>query len=234
MIDYQQLEQSLCWLTRNGTTHNTTVSVMTEPNITLYGIKLSGHAHRVEALLNILELPFRYQDTLPIAPNNAELLALNPLGQIPVLTDGDLVIADSNAILIYLAQRYDSSGRWYPDGALEQARIQRWLSIAAGEIRFGPALARAIALFGVKADKNTAQVLAGKILGFMNQHLAQTPYLAGGEPTLADIACYAYMAHAPEGGVSLQPYHHVRAWLNRVESLPRFKGMPRSGNPIPS
>ena len=207
---------------------------MTKPNITLYGINLSGHAHRVEALLNVLDLPYRYQETMPRAPNNTELLALNPLGQIPVLTDGDLVLADSNAILVYLARRYDSSGRWYPDSALEQARIQRWLSIAAGEIRFGPALARAIALFGVKADMNAAQALADKVLGFMNQHLAQTLYLTGAEPTLADIACYAYVAHAPEGGISLQPYPHVRAWLGRVEALPRFKGMPRSDTPISS
>ena len=207
---------------------------MTKPNITLYGLKVSGHAHRVEMLLNILDLPYRYQETMPRAPNNAELLALNPLGQIPVLTDGDLVLADSNAILVYLARCYDSSGRWYPDGAPEQARIQRWLSIAAGEIRFGPALARAIALFGVKADMNTARALADKVLGFMNQHLAQTLYLTGAEPTLADIACYAYVAHAPEGGVSLQPHPHVRAWLDRVEALPRFKGMPRSDTPISS
>ncbi len=207
---------------------------MTKPNITLYGINLSGHAHRVEALLNVLDLPYRYQETMPRAPNNTELLALNPLGQIPVLTDGDLVLADSNAILIYLARRYDSSGRWYPDSALEQARIQRWLSIAAGEIRFGPALARAIALFGVKADMNAARALADKVLGFMNQHLAQTLYLTGAEPTLADIACYAYVAHAPEGGISLQPYPHVRAWLGRVEALPRFKGMPRSDKPLAS
>jgi len=45
-------------------------------------------------------------------------------------------------------------------------------------------------------------------------------------PTLADLACYAYVAHAPEGGISLTPFPQVRAWLRRVEALPRFKPMP--------
>ena len=59
----------------------------------------------------------------------------------------------------------------------------------------------------------------------MDRELAQRDYLAGAAPTIADVACYAYVAHAPEGNVSLADYPHVRAWLARIENLPRFVPM---------
>jgi len=63
----------------------------------------------------------------------------------------------------------------------------------------------------------------------MDGHLAAPrAFLAAGHPTIADLACYAYVAHAPEGGIALDPYPAVRAWLGRVEALPRFEPMPRS------
>lgn len=62
----------------------------------------------------------------------------------------------------------------------------------------------------------------------MDVELARTVYLAGAEPTIADVSAYSYIAHAPEGNVSLDDYAHVRAWLARVEALPGFVGMPRT------
>ncbi|WP_188588616.1 glutathione binding-like protein, partial [Achromobacter denitrificans] len=58
--------------------------------------------------------------------------------------------------------------------------------------------------------------------------LAGRDFLAGAAPTIADVACYAYVAHAPEGNVSLDGYPAVRAWLARIESLPRFVPMAAS------
>ena len=205
---------------------------MPDPSITLYGTRLSGHAHRVELLLLQLGLPYRYQDAPAEVRETPAFLALNPLGQIPVLVDGDLVLPDSNAILVYLAKRYDPARAWYPEDAEVAARIQRWLSVAAGEIRFGPALARVIRVFGRAGDLAAAQTLAGRVLAFMEGHLAGREFLAAegadAAPTIADLACYSYVAHAPEGGVALEPYPSVRAWLARIEGLPGFKPMPRS------
>jgi glutathione S-transferase len=62
----------------------------------------------------------------------------------------------------------------------------------------------------------------------IDKELADTPYLAGSEPTIADVAAYSYIAHAPEGNVSLDDYANIRAWLARVEALPGFVGMPRT------
>jgi glutathione S-transferase len=202
---------------------------MTQSLITLYGVPLSGHAHKVELMLRLLGREYRTEDGSAAVRKTSEFLALNPLGQIPVLVDGDLVLADSNAILVYLAKRYDTSGKWYPEADAElAARIQRWLSIASAEVRYGPATARAIHLFKLDSDLTAAQAIAARLLKFMEGHLSGHTFLAQEAPTIADLACYTYVAHAPEGGISLEPYPHVRAWIGRVEALPGFIPMPSS------
>ncbi|MCA9694598.1 MAG: glutathione S-transferase, partial [Myxococcales bacterium] len=158
-----------------------------------------------------------------------EFLALNPMGQVPVIDDGGVVLADSNAILVYLARRYDRAGRWYPvDEPAQAARVQRWLSIAAGELRYGPAFARAAKVFGVAIDEALTQSTSARVLALLERSLAGAAFLVGDGPTIADVALYTYTAHAPEGGLSLAPYPNLRAWLERVEALPGFVAMLRS------
>ncbi|WP_310539143.1 glutathione S-transferase [Phenylobacterium sp.] len=197
------------------------------PALTLYGIPLSGHSHRVELFLHLLRLDYEYIEAQKDFRDSPAYRALNPLGQIPVLKDGDLVLADSNAILVYLAKRYDAGDSWLPQDPVAAARVQRWLSIAAGEIMHGPAAARVMTLFGAASEpaRTAAMALAGRVLTFMEAHLKDRSWLAAEAPTLADVACYTYVAHAPEGGVTLSPYPALRAWLARVEALPRFKGL---------
>lgn len=202
---------------------------MDQFEIRLHGTRLSGHVHRVELLLLMLDLPYRFIDTPAERRRSAEFRALNPLGQVPVLKDGDVVLADSNAILVYLVRRYAPGSAWLPDDAVGAARVQRWLSIAAGELMHGPALARMIALWGMDGDPMRAARYADTLLGFMEMSLAEGGYLAAAHPTIADLACYSYVAHAPEGGISLAPYPATRAWLRRVEALPGFQAMPPSG-----
>ncbi|MBW8814953.1 MAG: glutathione S-transferase [Caulobacterales bacterium] len=199
--------------------------------IRLHGIPLSGHAHKVELFLRLLGLPFDYVEAPAEARASDAFAALNPLRQIPVLEDGGVVLTDSNAILVYLAKRYDPTGPWLPDDPAAAAQVQRWLSISAGEIKFGPAAARVIQLFGRTGDLAEAQAIAARLLGFMEGHLARHAWLAGDSVTLADIACYPYLACAAEGGVSLEAYPKVRAWIARVEALPGVKAMPRAAVP---
>lgn len=199
--------------------------------IRLHGVPLSGHVHKVDLFLRLLDLPF---DTVEAGREQRDTEAfrrLNPLGQIPVLEDGDVVVADSNAILVYLVKRYDPRGPWLPESPVEAARVQRWLSISAGEIRFGPGNARAIHLFGLKTDLGDAQAVAARLLDFMDATLRGQNWLAADHLTLADVACYPYVAVAPEGGVDLSPYPAVRAWIERFEALPSVKAMPRSSVP---
>jgi glutathione S-transferase len=199
---------------------------MSERKIVLYGSEFSGHTHRVELLLLMLGLPYEFIPAPAEARRSAEFLRLNPLGQVPVIEDGDLVLADSNAILVYLAKRYAPEGRWLPEDAPTAAQVQRWLSIAAGEIRYGPGTARLIAQFKAPGDVALCAGIAARVLTFMDAHLAGRSWLASDHPTIADLACYSYVAHAPEGGISLEPYASIRAWLKRLEALPHFKSMP--------
>lgn len=200
--------------------------------LTLHDFPLSGHCHRVRLFLSLLALPYRnVRVDLPGGEHKrAPFLALNPFGQVPVLQDGELTIADSNAILVYLAERY-AEAHWFPREPGPRARVVRWLSVAAGEIANGPAVARVGMVFKAPVDIAHAQRRAHALLAVMNGELAARPYLAGDDPTIADVASYSYIAHAPEGGVSLADYPNVTAWLTRIEAWPRFVGMPKSRLP---
>jgi glutathione S-transferase len=198
--------------------------------IRLHGHPLSGHSHRVELLLSLLRLPFRRIDVdlLHGAHKAPDFLARNPFGQVPVIEDGDTVLFDSNAILVYLAGRYDASGRWLPRDPLGAARVQQWLSIAAGQLASGPAAARLVKVFGMKLDHDRATTIATQLYGVLDPLLAERPFLTGDTATIADVAMYSYTAHAPEGGVSLDDYPNVRAWLGRIEALSGFVPMQRT------
>ncbi|HVK75491.1 MAG TPA: glutathione S-transferase [Kofleriaceae bacterium] len=191
---------------------------------------LSGHAHRVELFLSLLGLPCQLVDVDIRAGEHKQpaFLRLNRFGQIPVLEDGDHVVADSNAILVYLALGHDPSGRWYPREPAVAAEVQRWLSVAAGPLVAGPGTARLAKVFGLPVDLPRATAVATQLLGVLDGHLTDRPFVAATHPTIADLALYTYTAHAPEGGIALEPYPHVRAWLGRIEALPGFVPMPRS------
>jgi glutathione S-transferase len=212
------------------TTKNRTIHCLKAlMSITLYRYALSGHCHRVELFLHLLGLPFQTVD-LDLTrgeQKKPEFLALNAFGQVPVLDDGGTVLADSNAILTYVALRYAPES-WLPRDPVGAAAVQRWLSVAAGPLAFGPAVARVIQLFKRPLDPKEAIARAHALFGVVEQTLAGAPFLAGAQPTIADIAMYTYTAHAPEGNVSLQDYPLLRAWLARIEALPGFIPMPAS------
>jgi glutathione S-transferase len=195
---------------------------------------LSGHCHRVELFLDLLGLPYEKIDVDLGAggQRRAAFLALNPFGQVPVLEDDGFVLADSTAILVYLATKH-GGGRWLPRDPEGAGRVQRWLSQASGDLAFGPAAARLAKVFGAPVDLEAAHATAHRLLGRLEQHLATSGFLAGAEPTIADVALYAYTAHAPEGQVALDDYPRVREWLGRVEGLPGFVPMRRTAVAVP-
>lgn len=203
---------------------------MSQPAIKLYGFPLSGHSHRVELMLSLLGLPseFILVDLKQGAHKTPEFLAtLNSFGQVPAIDDNGTILADSNAILVYLANQY-GDGQWLPSDPVGQARVQRWLSAAAGQLHAGPASARLAVVFGADVDTVTAISRSHALLALVEQQLSQSRFLAGEQPSIADIAFYTYVAHAPEGNVSLADYPQVRAWLASIEALPGFVGMPRT------
>jgi len=201
--------------------------------IKFYTYSISGHAHRVELALSMLKVPFgRIEVDLRAREHKSPaFLARNPFGQVPVIEDGDVVLGDSNSILVYLAKRYDTTGRWLPDDPVGAARVQRWLSVAAGELYNGPVSARGYALFRNKPVPVEVSDAANRIFALLEEHLAGQPFLAAATPTLADIAIYSYTALSPEGRLSLEPYPNLRGWLARFEALPGFVPARRSQLP---
>ncbi|MCK8067017.1 glutathione S-transferase [Cobetia sp. 1CM21F] len=198
--------------------------------IRLFRNPKSGHCHRVELMLALLDIPYEAVD-LDMA-NGAhkapDFLRISPFGQVPAIEDNGVFLSDSNAILVYLAQRYDSERRFMPGDALAAAQVQRWLSVAAGEIAAGPCTARLVTVFGALFDHEQAIARAHALFAVMESHLDQRQYLVEERLTLADIAGYSYIAHAPEGAVSLSPYPAIRGWLARIEAEPGFVGMATS------
>jgi glutathione S-transferase len=189
----------------------------------LYHYPLSGHAHRAHLFLSLVGQDFELieVDLGKGEHKQAAFLKFNSLGQVPVLVDGETVIPDSNAILVYLAKKLGRTD-WLPDDPIGAAKIERWLSIAAGQIAYGPAAARLVTVFGAKFDTEEVIGRAHDLLKVVEGELSQRDWLAAGHVTIADIALYSYIARAPEGNVDLSAYPQVGAWLARIETLPGF------------
>lgn len=192
--------------------------------IRLYASPLSGNAHKVRMALAFLGLPHE-EITVPAPERKTpDFLAINPLGQVPVLVDGDVVIRDSQAILVYLATLH-RPGEWDGRDAAERARIMQWLSFAANEIANGPAMLRLGRLFGADIHEPTAQAFADKALKLLEAHLATHDWLEGGRLTIADIAASPYIGLAADGGIELGSRPNVTRWLDRIAALPAFPAM---------
>jgi glutathione S-transferase len=195
----------------------------------LYHFALSGHAHRARLFLSLLGIPHELVDVdlKSAAQKRPEFLALNPFGQVPVLDDDGTIISDSNAILVYLATKLGRTD-WLPQDAKGAAAVQRWLSVAAGDLAFGPAAARLITVFGAKHNPDDVIARAHVLLKRLEAHLAGRDWLVGAAPTIADVALYSYLSSAPEGNVDLSAYARVTAWLRRIEALPGFVAFART------
>ena len=195
----------------------------------LYDMERSGHAHRVRLFLSLLEQ--RYE-SIPVNLLAGEhrspgFLAMNPLGQVPVLVDDDVVITDSTAALVYLAHKYDD-GIWLPRDAAGAARVQVWLSAASGLLYSGPAVARVGVLFKRDVDMDAAHANARRLFKWMQQVLETSTWLAADHATIADVAMYSYTRVADEGNIDVSEYPAIERWLSDVQRLSGFVAMPRS------
>lgn len=190
-------------------------------------MELSGNCYKVRLFCSLLGVSY---DAIPVnlakmEHKQAEFLALNPRGQVPVLDDAGTVLWDSMAILVYLAGKY-ADGRWLPGAAEPLARVMQWLAVSENEILYGLARARAIKLFKRPWDLEQCQELGRTGLRLVENHLRHHQWLAGDGPTIADIACYPYVALAPQGGIGLDDCPHTRRWIAAIQSLPGYVGMP--------
>jgi glutathione S-transferase len=195
--------------------------------IRLHDYELSGSCHKVRLLLGFLQIEYVKQsvDFVSKQHKSAEYLAINPFGELPILEDGDLKFRDAQAILVYVASRYDAKRLWYPVEAEAQGKIQQWLSTGGGEIMNASA-ARLVKGLNYPLDLDPLHAGAHRAFAILDAHLKEREFLELGRPTIADIACFPYAALAWEGGIDISGYHNIIAWISRVKRLPHFTGMP--------
>lgn len=193
----------------------------------LYDLELSGNCYKVRLFAALAQIPLDIVavDFLGGAHKQPPLIDFNPWGELPVLVDGEVVLRDSQAILVYLALKYAEPG-WFARDAAGMAEVVQWLSTAANEVQNGPAAARLVDKFGFAIDKADTLRRSARILPLIEVHLAAHQWLALGRPSIADCAVFPYVALAPEGGIALSDYPNTRQWLERVKALPHFLAMP--------
>ena len=193
----------------------------------LYDLELSGNCYKVRLFLALIQQPYtlRPVDFLEGEHKNDESIKRNVFGEIPVLVDGDLILRDSQAILVYLARKFERTD-WYPTTPADEAKVVQWLMIAESEIARGPNDARLHDKFGYQLDIDLARSKSTRILNILNEHLADHDWLELDRPTIADLACFPYVALSHEGGISLEPYPAIQSWIERIKALPNFVSMP--------
>lgn len=196
----------------------------------LYSHPISGNCWKASLLLSLLRQPCEtvHVDLAAGQHKSADFLALNPLGQLPVLQDGDVALRDSQAILVYLAETLPAAKDYYPADPAVRGQIQSWLSYAAREVAEGPGALRLNRLFKLGREEAPLHARASAVFAFVDSQLAGRSWLVGETPTLADVAVYPYLWLAPDGGFDLSPYAHVAAWMKRLEALPGFLASSRA------
>jgi len=189
----------------------------------LYSFPLSANGYRAGLLLDYLAVP---HETLTVDLSSGEqrspdFLKINPLGQLPVLIDGDLTLWDSHAIIAYVADRHRSPAAEsiWPSAAAERAQIAKWMYFDAVELHFGIGLARNHHTFGMTIDVASAEQRALKALDVLERRLKTSVWLEFGRLTMADLCCYPLVSVADEARIDLSRYPAVEKWVLRIEQL---------------
>lgn len=202
---------------------------------TLYDYILSDDCYKIRLLFSMLSVSYetRKVDVHPGRENlTPAFLALNPLGRLPVLADGDLVLRGPTAILTYIAAQYDLVRRFLPEGAAATAQVAMWLSFADTELTAISDI-RAHELFRLVPEMDLAVLRrrANRAMEALEDHLAEGEivgrrWAVGDQPSIADLSMFPPVALSAEAGLPLEPYPAVWRWLYRVKNLPGFIVMP--------
>jgi len=190
----------------------------------LYNSGISGNCYKVRQLLAHLGIDYEKQevDVIDRTVDRTPLLGeLNPALRLPtIVLDDGRPLAESNAILCYFAEGSD----YLPADRYERAQVLQWLFFEQYSHEPYVAIARFVKSY--MAGDPPEQYLASKQRGghkalvMMEHHLATREFLVADRYSIADIALYAYTHVAPEGGIELDGYPAVQAWLARVAAQP--------------
>lgn len=195
----------------------------------LYTAGLSGNAHKVRLGLSLMKVPYEevemsFEDG---SLKSADFLAKNPRGQVPAIEDDGEAIWDSAAILVYLGRKHGGES-WLPSDPSGMAHVAEWLTVAGSEHLLGLSRCRFLKRRGLTEGYEAAHAVALKTLDMMEGHLKGRDWLAADRPTIAEPACYVYVALADEGEIDTSGHAAVGAWLQRIRALPGFVEAPRA------
>ncbi|HEY7219603.1 MAG TPA: glutathione S-transferase family protein [Candidatus Binatia bacterium] len=193
----------------------------------LYNVSYSGNSYKVRLLLAHLGIPYYIVevDILKGESRTAEFLKINPNGRTPVLDDNGFILAESNAILAYLAK----GTKFLPEDRQKFAQVFQWMFfeqyshepyIATSRfwIQHKPDAPEKTALLASRRDGGWAA------LKIMEDHLSKNDFFVG-DYSIADIALFAYTHVAHEGGFPLNDFPKIRVWIERVKAQPGFVAM---------
>ncbi len=193
----------------------------------LYNVAYSGNSYKVRLLLAQLGIPCEIVeiDILKGASRTAEFLKINPNGRTPVLDDNGFILAESNAILAYLAR----GTKFLPDDRKKFGLVFQWMFFE--QYSHEPFIATSRFWLQHKPDSpEKTALLASKrdggwaALRVMEDHLTKNDFFVG-DYSIADIALFAYTHVAHEGGFPLDDFPKVREWIGRVRKQSRFVAM---------
>jgi glutathione S-transferase len=155
---------------------------------------------------------------------SVEFRKINSLGQLPVIDDDGLVLRDAQAILVYLAAKYDPNGAWYPqDDPAKLGQVAQWLAFADEITNTSSAARLHDALFYTQIDGDAARAGAHRLFRILDEHFffqeqaGQDWLCPGDHPTIGDVACFPYVMLSEEGGVSRIDYPAIRRWCDRLK-----------------
>jgi glutathione S-transferase len=201
--------------------------------LTLHNYDLDEQCYKIRLLLAALGCRYVKRD-VDVHPGHEErsarYLKLNPFGALPVITDGDVVLYGAEAILVYLAGKYDAKRAWLPDEPKELGGVMQWLAFAGGDLQ--PAsLARAHALLEVEADEQKVLRASRGAFRIMDDHMTRREFddghwFAGATQTIADIALFPAIALSRDFGIDHDEYPALRRWMARLRTIPGFVTMP--------
>ena len=184
--------------------------------LTIYGDSISGNCLKVKFVCDRLQIPYRWIETsvLKGETRTAEFLAMNPAGQVPVIVKEGRALAQSNAIMLYLAEGSDL----IPADAFQRAQMMQWLFWEQYSHETVIAVRRFHKTYLKKPDSEIDPGLmprGEKVLAVMDGHMATRTHFVGSCLSLADIGLVAYTRFAHEGGFTLPS--HVAQWVRRTE-----------------
>jgi glutathione S-transferase len=194
-------------------------------DLVLYGTLESGHSYKVRLFLTLAEVPHRYVPVnieTPRAERSAEFRRVSQFGEVPVLVDGGVPQAQSNAILLHLAQ---STGKLGPPAGSSWDQLVTWLFWEANRSGFSMANLRYYTRFE-KAEPEAMDFIRARAMADMktlDAELAARPFVAGATPSIADLSISAYVFLGAECGMDPVGWPNVAAWLARIRALPRWQ-----------